>query len=552
MANDQDAWGIRLTKQRIAAMQASGAWHDQIPTDSLDRAVCRHPDAPAILAFTGDDGHRTQCTYAELAAACDRIALGLYAIGIRKGDIVSFQLNNRWEFLAIVLACVRIGAVTNPLMPILRHRELTFMLRLSASKILIVPNRFRGFDFAAMAQQIAAEVPTLQHVFAIGGEGALSFEAHFLHPVWEDRLDKAAIFAVQRPDPNDVMQLMFTSGTTGEPKGVMHTANTLFANLIPLTELMGMTRDDVVFSPTPLAHQLGYLFGVLMPVMLGCKVVLQDIWQPAVAAALIAEQRVTFATGATPFLNDLVRIEGRDPAGWATLRLFVSGGAPIPPILVREARKRIGCTVLSVWGMTENLIVTSVRPDDPAEKVFDTDGAALPLYQVRVVGDDSREVPRGTSGRLLARSPAQHVGYFKRPEWYTIDPDGWFDTGDLARMDGDGYIRITGRAKDIIIRGGENIPVVEIEAMLYEHPAVSMAAIVAMPDPRLGERACAFVTLKPGESLTFQAMCDFLRGKRISPSYLPERLECLPELPTTASGKVQKFVLREWARALAS
>jgi cyclohexanecarboxylate-CoA ligase len=548
MAADQTSWGINLTAERIAAMRDSGAWHNRIPTDFFDRHVAEQPCATAVVAWTGDDGQHTERTYAELAAAADRIALGLYALGIRKGDIVSFQLNNRWEFVAIVLACVRIGAVTNPLMPILRHRELTFVLGLTESRVLIVPERFRGFDFASMARDVAAVVPTLKHVFSIGGEGETSFAAHFLTTAWEERFDRTAVFASERPGPNDVMQLMFTSGTTGEPKGVMHTANTLFRSVISVADTFGLTRADVIFSASPLAHQFGYHCGMLMSLMLGAKLVLQDIWQPNVAARLIASERATLSMGATPFINDIVRLDCHDRID--TLRLFLCGGAPIPPILVRQAKARVDCKVISVWGMTENLMVTAVRPDDPDEKASETDGIAMPHCAVRVVDGNGGEVPRGTSGRLLAYGATHFVGYFKRPALYTVDPDGWFDTGDLARMDDDGYIRITGRAKDLVIRGGENIPVVEVENLLLEHPAVNAVAIVAMPDPRLGERACAFVVPRPGQTLTFETMRAFLREKRISPSYLPERLELLDEMPMTPTGKIQKFVLRERARVL--
>ena len=212
-------------------------------------------------------------TYRELAAASNRIVLGLHAPGIRKGDTVSFQLNNRWEFLALVLGCIRSGSVTNPVMPVLRHRELTFMFRLSdmfrlsEARILIVPDHFRGFNFAKMAHEVAAEVPILQHVFTIGGDGW--FERHFLDYPSEDEFDGNAVFAAERPDPNDIMQLICTSGTTGEPKGVMHTANTIFANVIPFAERLQLAADDVGFMPSPLAHQLGCLFGILIPLLLG-------------------------------------------------------------------------------------------------------------------------------------------------------------------------------------------------------------------------------------------------------------------------------------------
>jgi cyclohexanecarboxylate-CoA ligase len=208
--------------------------------------------------------------------------------------------------------------------------------------------------------------------------------------------------------------------------------------------------------------------------------------------------------------------------------------------------------VIAVWGMTEVSAVTTVLPDDPPERACESDGIAMPHSEVRVADEAGNELPQGHSGRLLTRGATQFVGYFKRPQLYTVNAEGWLDTGDLARMDGEGYIRITGRAKDIIIRGGENIPVVEIEALLHGHAAVQMAAIVAMPDPRLGERACAFVLPRPGQTLTFDEMRRFLEAQRVAPAYLPERLVLLDAMPMTAAGKVQKFVLREQARALAT
>ena len=254
--------------------------------------------------------------------------------------------------------------------------------------------------------------------------------------------------------------------------------------------------------------------------------------------------------GATPFLNDLAHCDELEQSDTTSLRYFISGGAPIPPALVRTAIDSIGCKVIAVWGMTEVSAVTTVLPDDPDARVCETDGIAMPHCEVRVVDEAGAEMPRGRVGRLMTRGASQFVGYFKRPELYAVNRDGWMDTGDLARMDADGYIRITGRTKDIIIRGGENIPVVEIEALLYRHPAVRVAAIVGMPDPRLGERACAFVELSPDQHLTFNEMRGFLRDQRVAPSYLPERLEVVDSMPLTPSGKIQKFVLRERAKEL--
>jgi cyclohexanecarboxylate-CoA ligase len=254
--------------------------------------------------------------------------------------------------------------------------------------------------------------------------------------------------------------------------------------------------------------------------------------------------------GSTPFLADLADTPAVERYDLSTLRIFVTAGAPIPRVLVQRAMERLGALVVSAWGMTENGAATCTRPGDPPQKVFETDGAPIPGMEVRVVDAEGQPRPTGQEGRLQARGMCNFVGYLKRPERYDTDAEGWFETGDLARMDDDGYIRISGRAKDIIIRGGENIPVAEVEEALYRHPAVQDAAIVAMPDARLGERACAFVVLREGHSLTFAELVAHLDAERMTRTYFPERLEVLDAMPRTASGKIQKFHLRQQASEL--
>ncbi|HAK61641.1 MAG TPA: hypothetical protein DCO82_00205 [Alphaproteobacteria bacterium] len=328
----------------------------------------------------------------------------------------------------------------------------------------------------------------------------------------------------------------------------MHTANTQMANALPYSRRLGLNEKDVILMSSPLAHQTGFLYGVIMPLLIGAKTVYQDIWDPKVAAQLIQEEKVTYTMASTPFLADLADTPQVRDYDTGSLKIFLCAGAPIPRVLAERASKELDIKVLSGWGMSENGAVTTTEPNDPIEKVFNTDGKALPGVEVRVVDDKGKAVPVDAEGLLQARGCSAFVGYMKKPEMHGTDEEGWFDTGDQARMDADGYIRITGRSKDIIIRGGENIPVVEVEELLYRHPAVVDAAIVGMPDPRLGERGCAFVTLAPGAELSFAEMIDYLNGARLARNYLPERLEVIREMPRTASGKIQKFVLREMAK----
>lgn len=535
--------GLFLGSERIAAEARRGVWRERVLTDYLDELLATRSGDTAIVAHQDEDRSTRTLSYRELGDAAARVATGLDALGIGRGDVVSFQLPNWWQFIAVHLACVRIGATSNPLMPIFRQRELSFMLRHAESRVLIAPARFRGFDHGALALQLGRELPRLEHVLLLGGEGEASFETRLLGVAPDARFTRGA--ALQ---PNDVMQLLYTSGTTGESKGALHTSNTLIGTVHEFARRMQLGSGDVVFMPSPLAHQLGFCYGMMMPLLLGVPVVLTDVWNPAHAVELIAAHRATYTFAATPFLADLANLPGMAPARVAPLRLFMSSGAPIPPAIVQAARERLGVTVSACWGMTECASVTMTPPS--GYKVLESDGTPLTGEEVRIVDENGNEVPRGTPGTLKMRGAALFVGYLKRPEYYHVDAEGWFDTGDLARMDDEGYIRICGRNKDVVIRGGENIPVIEIESAIYRMPEVAEVAIVAMPDPRLVERACCFVVPRIGASLTLTRVQQHLAAEGISKHFWPERIESVPEMPRTPTGKIQKFVLRERAKQL--
>lgn len=536
-----------LPQERIAAMEAKGLWPDRLITDYVDEAVASTPDRVAVTDYNSTSGRATTLSYRRLHRLADRMALGMVALGIAPGDVVSFQLPNWWQVSALYLACTRIGAVINPLMPIFRHREMEFMLGFAETRLLVIPRHFRGFDYPRMMAELQRKLPTLKDVLVVDGEDERSFEAVLLNRRWEDELDPKAIFSERRPGPNDISELIYTSGTTGHPKGVMHTANTIIGNIQQIIRKTDLSAEDVILMASPLAHNTGFLYGVTMAMMLHTKLVLQDVWNPIAAAQNIQDEGVTFTMGSTPFLSDLTYHEGVARYDLSTLKKFIIAGAPIPRVLVQAATKMFCMRVISGWGMTENGLVTTTRLGDPPEKVFDTDGAPFEGMELRVVDDAGAPLKTGEEGRLQVRGSANFVGYLKRPEAFTLDGEGWFETGDKARMDQDGYIRITGRSKDIIIRGGENVPVVEVEGLLYRHPSVQDAAIVAMPDDRLGERGCAFIVLREGRELTFEEMVEYLSQCNLARNYLPERMELLEDMPRTPSGKIQKFKLREIA-----
>jgi cyclohexanecarboxylate-CoA ligase len=531
-------------EHRREQMIAEGLWKDKTLLDYFRHWVQVDPNKTALIEYRSDKSDQTRMTYAALDEISDQIAVGLVRRGVRNGDVVSFQLPNWWQFSALHLACLKVGAVSNPLMVIFRERELKFMLGLAETKVFVVAKSFRNFDHQAMAYALQEKLPALRHVCTISSGGDDDFE----HLVARDASEKelAALAAFQLP-PDAVIQLLYTSGTTGEPKGVSHTSNTMLSNLTPFAERLAMGIDDVIHMPSPMAHQLGFMYGLVLPAMLGATAVLQDVFDAAEMARQVNEEQATWTMGATPFLNDLSDFCISSETATPTLKVFVSAGAPIPRPLVSKARTALGAAIISAWGMSENGALTTTRIDDPEDKITGTDGCALPGMEVRVVGVDGTVMPIGSEGQLEVRGCSNFVGYMKRPGLADVTPDGWFNTGDIARVDDDGYIRIAGRSKDIIIRGGENIPVAEVENLLFQHPAVAVVAIVGFPDERLGERACAFVIPKDGESLTFDGMSAYLREQKMAVQYIPERLEVVSDLPRTPSGKIQKFKLREIA-----
>ena len=531
-----------LTRERVDQHTRDGFWVNRTITDYLDEAAAATPDKVAFI------DPRRQITYAELRREVDRCAHGLLALGVGPGDVVSFQLPNWIECVVVHFAATRIGAISNPLIPIYREREVGFMVGLAHSKVIVVPSEFRGFDYPRMVDKLRADWPALEHVLVVDGspgQGTRSW-AEFMATPWEER-GEAAELAELRPDPNEVTLLIFTSGTTGEPKGVMHTHNTMVAANNPLPQRLGITSDSVFHMASTLAHLTGFLYGARLPVQNGATAVLQDVWDPARFVELVDEHRITYTSAATPFLHDLLAAPNLAEHDVSSLVRFCCMGAPIPRAMVRDARRKLpGLVVLGGWGQTENALVTLGIPGDPDEKLIDTDGYPWPGMRIRVVDDSGAELPPGTAGRVQVAGPFLFVGYAERLEMTRALFDGeWFDTGDLAHIDAEGYLSISGRTKDVIIRGGENIPVAYVENVLYEHPQIQEVAVVGVPDPRLQERACACIVPIAGAELTFDDIKAFLAEKGVAKQYWPERLEIRPELPRTASGKIQKFRLRE-------
>ena len=531
---------VEATRPAPPGYASGGLWPDRTLGSHLAEQAVRAPGALAVV-----DGE-TRLTYGQFADQVDRMAGALARAGIGRHDVVTVELPNWWEALVTVHAVLRAGAVVNPVVPIYRDREVGFVLRQAAPRLVVVPHRFRGFDYVEMLGRLLPALdkppPTAVVVRPEGvlPDGFVAFD-RMLGDCPEDSAVRPSTADAAHPD--DISLLLYTSGTTAEAKGVLHSHRTLGYENQSIAELFHLGPEDTVFMASPVTHITGFLYGILLPPMLGVPIVLLDIWEPTAAVRLVERERCRFTVGATPFLQGLTDAyaeSGRRSA----LRAFLCGGADVPPELVRRARNVLGSTVVRVYGSSEFPTFSCGGPNDPLEVAADTDGLPIGPVECRLDLADAAGV-----GELLVRGPDLFLGYLDgRLNDDAFTSDGFFRTGDLATVDARGAVTIKGRKKDIILRNGENISAKEIEDLLYEHPAVKEVAVVAVPDPNTGEKACAFVVAVPGTDPTLAELNHYLESQRIARQKFPEQLELIAELPTTASGKVQKFVLRELSR----
>ncbi len=512
----------------------AGLWDGRLLDTYLDDAAAATPDRLAVVDT------ETRLTYTELRDRVSRIASGLRGLGVGRGDVVAMQLPNWWEALAVHFAVLRLGAVSNPVMPILRERDTSYVLEQGGAKVLVSAAEYRGFDHGALALRLSEQLPALEHVVTVRGRqvGALDF----------DELWQAATAGPAEPgrSADDPVVLLYTSGTEAKPKGAVHSHNTLGYENRTMIDLYRLSAADVVWAPSPIAHITGVLFAFHLPVMLGAAVVLQDVWNAERGLALIEAERCSFVVAATPFLHGITYSPEQPRTDTSSLRVFVCGGADVPPALIRDAGEALGVRAMRLYGSTEIPTVTSTPAEAALELRATTDGRAIADAGVRIVGDDGQAAPVGEVGLVVARGAEAMLGYLGAAV-QPFDAEGWLDTGDLGRMDVEGYVQIVGRRKDIILRGGENISAKEVEDLLYGHPGIADVAVVAVPDPRLTERACAVVVPRPGATVDLAGIVAFLETQSIARQKFPERLEIVDELPRTPTGKVQKFRLRQLA-----
>ena len=529
---------LTFNEQRRAAYRQQGLWGDASLADYWQQTARAMPDKIAVV-----DNHGASYTYSALDHAASCLANWMLAKGIESGDRIAFQLPGWCEFTVIYLACLKIGAVSVPLLPSWREAELVWVLNKCQAKMFFAPTLFKQTRPVDLILPLQNQLPQLQQIVGVDKLAPATSSLSLSQII----ADNTPLTMAITTHGDELAAVLFTSGTEGLPKGVMLTHNNILASERAYCARLNLTWQDVFMMPAPLGHATGFLHGVTAPFLIGARSVLLDIFTPDACLALLEQQRCTCMLGATPFVYDLLNVLEKQPADLSALRFFLCGGTTIPKKVARECQQR-GIKLLSVYGSTESSPHAVVNLDDPLSRFMHTDGYAAAGVEIKVVDDARKTLPPGCEGEEASRGPNVFMGYFDEPELTAraLDEEGWYYSGDLCRMDEDGYIKITGRKKDIIVRGGENISSREVEDILLQHPKIHDACVVAMPDERLGERSCAYVVLKaPHHSLSLEEVVAFFSRKRVAKYKYPEHIVVIEKLPRTASGKIQKFLLRK-------
>lgn len=533
------AW-LETPPPHLRAFAGAGVWDERT---IADQALALADADPDFVAFVEGD---TMMTRAELLADAQALSAALHGRGLRAGDVIAFQVPNWRETAVINLSAALSGFVINPIVPIYRDHEVSLMLGDCGARAFFVADRFRNFDYAAMARRIGAQLPELVHVFTLRGQGPDDYSGLLAE-------GRGLRFDRPKVDPLGVKLVLYTSGTTGRPKGVLHSHVTLQHVLAASAAHWGIKPGEATLMPSPVTHVSGYANGLEAPLVCGIRSVLMESWDARAALDLIERHSLVGTVAATPFLVELAAAARERGRRLPSFRFFACGGAAVPVDVIPAANAAFAnCRAFRVFGASEVPLVTFGWPRDERLAAI-TDGEVVD-YAVRIVDPEDRDVARGQEGEILARGPGMMLGYADAAQTAeAITPDGFFRTGDLGVLDAQGAITITGRKKDLIIRGGENISAREIEDVLHTHPAVREAAVVAMPHERLGEGVCAYVIRRDGAVASDTALAAELaahvQASGLARQKTPERFELVADFPRTASGKIRKDMLRADVKA---
>lgn len=551
--------GATVTEERAAEYRRRGWWRDATFLDDLHRQAREHPRRPAIAGRRVAESRTDTLDYAELNRLTDRFALALLELGVRRGEFVAVQLPNRWEMVPLIFASIRVGAVVIPISPLCTEEELRHRLGLTGARVCVTLPTWSGTPLAEIATRLRSELPALEHVLVVDGpvpEGARPFHDHFVVEEREEREDAAARLEGLALGPDDPFVVLFTSGTTGLSKGVLHSQNTVHSAVRGYVDAFGAADGEgqewVAAVSTPLVHYSGFAQGVLAGVMLGGTVAFQDARRNEALLDLVERYGATLLYGPPATLADVAASQRAERRDTSTLRHVVIGSAPVLDELADEVHETLGARAHSLWGMSENGPVTTTRPEDPEGWAARSNGSAIDAMETRIETSEAygSTDATGAVGRLKVRGASLALGYHRRSEAFAaeLDEDGWFDTGDLARDDGRGGIRIIGRARDAVVRDGRVAPMTELEAVIGSHPRAEEAALVGLEaagGQGPGTVIVAVVVPRGGRGPTLEEIRARVAQAGHDTRFLPDRVELLPALPKTLTGKVRKAELRE-------
>lgn len=516
-----------------------GYWSDRTLNDIWNAQVAANGDREYV-----SDNLGVRLTYKEVDDKASRLASWLHEVGVENGDVVSFQMPPWAEFAILYVACLKVGAVSHPLPVTFNGEDLVYSMGLVESKAFMAPTFHHKTNFEDQIRSVVDRIESLSpqaicvHDKTLESHGTITLNEIFekYEPYTEDPGSKS----------DDVVLILSTSGTTGRPKAVLISHNALIFSETTFSRGLGLTQDDVMFMPAPLNHATGFNHGLITPLLLGGRVVLQQEFRPREAIDIVNNEGVTWSMGATPFIFDLLNTAEEENLTFETLKLYICGGAPVPGTMVHRADKH-GLRLCECYGSTESCPHLAVPPSKCLEWNGDWSGIAFEGIEVKVVDDKGNEVPYGTQGEEVSRGPHMFSGYLKNPEATAkdLDDDGWFYSGDLCIQDETGRVKINGRKKEILIRGGINISANEVDNNLTGCPGIGAHATIGLPDDRLGERICTFIVQEGDTAPTLDSIAAYLDSKGVAKRLRPEHIEFIDEIPMTESGKVKRHQLSD-------